>query len=487
MNLYKFLSFKIINNFLIASFFLASVFLFSSVSATSKLVLFTILFFLVVNLILLVFKEGINLGSDNTLFFAFLFFLIYILINTFFFSKILFESKSEHLNFVLYFISFYIFSTLEDEIDKTLNSCFFIVLVIFIFFYFVVGEEIIYFFTYNPNIFSGYCLFIFLFSLLSLKHQKLNIFVVLNLVFSFMFLVLLKNFSGMFISLFFLSLVFVKKKLYFYVLLTICLTLAVIFNFSSFFDRLIWFLIGFKVWVNNLFFGVGLGNFKFYYQQYSVGLPLTSTATLFVHNYFLQILTELGVFGGFFLFLILFLSFLSVDKKDKYLYPVLGILIHNLIDYNLIIPQNGILFFSFLGLMSKKKPRHKKFLFIFKNLIVIFLITYGIYNSFKILRVMNLLKNYNFIDAIKIDKTCWYAYKKIAEDEFNKKNFEKAKEYFLKTIRFNPVDADSYLYLSVIEFKRQQRKQAYKNFKKAIILNPKAAERYKEIIDRETK
>lgn len=496
MNFFSsFLIFKTINNFLIILFFFSSVYLFSGVSAMSKSFLFVILFFLFFNnlYIMKVFKKNISLQNNDRLFFIFLSFLTYLLINTFFLSKVPFESKFEFLNFILYFISFYIFSVIDRyELEKILQIVFFLILSSFFSFYFIFGEKIIYFFVYNPNIFSGYCLVVFLFSFFSFrKNFKLSFFPISNLLLSLTFLIFFKNLTSLFIVLFFLIFSFFKKKYLILIIFGLCLLglLAVVFNFSSFFDRLIWIFIGLKVWLDNFITGVGLGNFKFFYQKYSIGLPSTSTATLFVHNYFLHILTELGILGGILLFLIFFFSFfIEINKENKiFIYPILGILFQNLVDYNLIIPQNGVLFFSFLGLVSKSQTKNTSVLFLFKNLIIVFLIVYGIYNSFKLSKVINLLKEGNFKESVKLEKTCWYAYRKIAESDFYEKNFERAEEYFLKAIRFNPLDADSYLYLSTINFKKQRKKQGYEYFKKAIILNPKAAKKYKDIIDKEKK
>ncbi|MCX7910679.1 MAG: O-antigen ligase family protein [Endomicrobia bacterium] len=339
-----------LNKFLIVVFFLCCVYLFGGVSNISKFFLFIILFLIfLINFFLNKFKNLIN-----KFFVVFLLFLVYLIINAFLFSKVQFESKLEFLNFILYVLVFYTFANIKDDSVEIWHLSFFLIQFSFLLLYLIYKEKIIYFFVYNPNVFSGWSLFSFLFSLFSIyKYKLINFFSIFNLIVSFLFLIILKNFSGIYIALIFLSLMFIKNRVFSVVLLFSILTIGMVFKFSSIFDRVIWLIISIKIWLQHLFFGVGLGNFKFYYQQYSLHLPVTSTATLFVHNYFLHILSEIGIIGGAFLFFVIFYSL--VPKKKIYFYPVLGILLQNLIDYNLLIPMNGVLLFSSLGCLSKEK------------------------------------------------------------------------------------------------------------------------------------
>lgn len=475
-----------LKNLFIILFFIASVFLFSSVSAISKLILFVVLIFI---FFINIYIKKFNYTSFNP---TFLIFLVYLFINTFLFSKIPSESKFELLNFLLYGAVFYIFSDLEDINKDVLHFSFFLVLSIFLMLYIFYKEKAIYFFVYNPNVFSGWCILVFLFSLVNIVYSipsKFVIFLKFNLIASFVFLILLRNISGIFVSLIFLNFLFFKKWSLFLLVLIFGLSLGVVFNFTSILDRIIWFVVGIKMWVDNPVFGAGLGSFKFGYPYYSYNLPLSSSATTFVHSYFLHIFVETGIVGGFFLiFFILsvFIKSFNFIESRIYLLPALGILLQNLIDYNLLIPQNSIIFFSFLGLSQRQHIiKENKALFIKKIFMIVFLILLGVYNSFYFHKIMILIRKNDFQKVVNIDKTCWYAYRKLGEKEFHIRSYKEAEKYFLASLKYNPFDAESYFYLSVISLKLGQVEWAYKYLKKAIRLNPKASVRYKKELEKE--
>jgi O-antigen ligase len=116
-----------------------------------------------------------------------------------------------------------------------------------------------------------------------------------------------------------------------------------------------------RIWKDYPLFGTGLGTFGSISSMYKT----TSGEGLYLHahNDPLQLLSEVGLFG--FLFLALFLSLYLIglikiwfNRHDTYvtglvlggLGSILGVLVYSLLDFNLQIPANALLFFVILGL-----------------------------------------------------------------------------------------------------------------------------------------
>lgn len=123
------------------------------------------------------------------------------------------------------------------------------------------------------------------------------------------------------------------------------------------YNRLLWWWGALRMVYERPLIGVGLGGFETAYVKYK----LTGLNSLYAHNYFLQIGAEMGVIGlGAFLWFLFMvwkhIKFLSKGSKlSSFEIGVLGslvaVLFHNLIDYNLCIPANAILFWVLLGLL----------------------------------------------------------------------------------------------------------------------------------------
>lgn len=123
------------------------------------------------------------------------------------------------------------------------------------------------------------------------------------------------------------------------------------------FDRLVWWWGTLKMVYQRPLIGIGLGGFETAYARYK----LTGLNPSYPHNYFLQLAAEMGVVGlGAFLWFLF-----TVWKQVKFLFKdfnffyfevgvlgsIVAILSNNLIDYNLCIPANAILFWVLLGLL----------------------------------------------------------------------------------------------------------------------------------------
>ncbi len=478
-----------IKSFLITLFFVLSVLLFSSVSVLSKLILLSILFII---FLASFFLNIINLESllKKEIYIFFLL-IIYLAFNTFLVSKVRFESKVELVNYMFYFFSFLIFFFLasSDKNKLTKDIMWGILFVeVFIFIFYIFYKEVaIYFFVYNPNILSGWCLISWLFNFFILKKYKIYKLSFISLLLASILIFLSKSFSAIFIIVSFLLFFYLKKyPLVILSVLILLISFGVVSNFDSFLDRIVWNIIGVRVFFNNFLSGVGLGNFKFLYQMQNLNLPLLpQTATTFVHNYFLHMSAEGGI-----IWLFLFLSFIYLVFKNgirikewEFFVPLVGILFQNIVDYNLIIPQNSLIFYIFCSaicgeknnLTNKKKQSIVSFCIFF--LIFIFFVLYIL----KMQKVLVLLDNETTADLKKvtaIDETCWYAYKKLALSYFNKRDLKDAETNFLNVIKNNPFDSESYLYLAIIYKHFKQSNIAYYFLNQAIKMAPKKSMEY---------
>jgi O-antigen ligase len=113
-----------------------------------------------------------------------------------------------------------------------------------------------------------------------------------------------------------------------------------------------------------LIFGTGLGTFGNISSMYKT----TSLQMLFIyaHNDLLQLLSDVGLIGFSFIALFFSLYFSSIIKTwrsrhDPYIVPlllggmcsILGMLVYSILDFNLHIPANALLFFIIIGLVYR--------------------------------------------------------------------------------------------------------------------------------------
>ncbi len=476
-----------INSFLTVIFLILSVLLFSGVSILSKLILLSILFIII---LLCFFRNCLSFSImfKKIEFYIFALLNFYLAVNTYLISKVKFDSKIEFINYSLYFFTFLAFyflaSSKKEQLIKEITFGFLFVQFFVIFLYIFYKDFGVYFFVYNPNILSGWCLISWLFNFEIIKKNKsLKIISLINLLISTFLIFLLKSFSAVFTIIFVLLFSFLKKPFLIVIVGFLLICLGIIFNFKSFLDRIIWSIIGVRVFLDNLLFGVGLNNFKFVYQMYSLNLPLSSTATTFVHNYFLHMLVEVGIvwFLLFFIFVYLIFEKGLKSKKLEFVLPLYGILIQNLFDYNLIIPQNGILFFIFCACIfadeNKIDREENKISFL---LFILFFLFWFLY-------VSKIQKNLVFLDSdnptklqkvVKLDKSCWYAYKKLALNYFIQKDYKSSELNFINAIKSNPFDSESYFYLAIIYKNLEDLDKAYSCLKKAVEIYPKISNKY---------
>ncbi|MCS7150943.1 MAG: O-antigen ligase family protein [Endomicrobia bacterium] len=472
---------------LIVLFIVLSVFFFSAVSLLAKIYLFSlILLLLLIRLVVTTTMQDTSAIYTKSLLGLVLLSYLYLNSNI---AKIPFEAKVEYLNFNLYIATFLLFSLLQARgLNREIKISFLIITTVLFLLRILLGEKIVYFFVYNPNILAGTCLAITLYIVGDVVEKKEIGFTEITILFmSVLLLILSGSYSSIFIMIaLFLYSIFKTKHLAILVIVSIAI-IGIFLNFTSVVDRLIWNVIGIKVWLRNIFFGVGLGNFKFLYPTYLKDINvLPSTATIFVHNYFINLLSEIG-FVGILIFLLLVYAVLKQRDRDyAYIYPVYGMLAHNLVDYNLLIPQNGILFFMFLGLKTWKtqffsRNGGTKRFFNTICFLGILITIFGLFSCFKLQKIFNIISSDKIEEIKKIvssDETCWYAWKKLAIKAMVSGNTVEAEDMFIKTIQTNPYEADSYFYLAVISFKNGYRQKAYQYLKTVVLLQPRLSGRY---------
>lgn len=479
-----------IENGLVVSFIVISSLFFSSVPPISKLVLLTILgVIFIINGVISTHLN--NLTKKNI--FVLIFFIIYLVLNTFLLSKIKYDSKQELVNFFIYGLTFVVFSSIcIEKLEKFLATGFLAVLSVTMLFYLSGSgsrEDIIYFFFYNANIFAGHCLMILFFSFGCIEEEIGNKYVnIFNFCVSLIFLFLLKSYAAIFVV--FLVGGLIVRKYYkisitsFVIIIVSIFLIGITINFQTTIDRVLWIYVAIRVFVNNIIFGVGLGNFKYFYLPYSGDL-FPSSATTFVHNYFLQFACETGVVGVVFLFLILKNVFVYYEKKN-FFYALVAGLILNIFDYNLYIPQNGILFAvmfaAHLRVQNEKIPVNSKKEKYEVLILVILSLVYSWWSVYRFNKIEKLFKHpdeQNLREIISIDKSCWQAYFNIAQIEIANKRLFSARENISYAIKYNPVYGELYFYLSLVDKKISPKNSiSYKNLHQAVKLNPKASKKY---------
>jgi len=119
-----------------------------------------------------------------------------------------------------------------------------------------------------------------------------------------------------------------------------------------------------KMWRNFPFLGAGLGTFGSISGMYKASLSQASFT--YAHNDYLQLLSETGLVG-FILVALFFISYFNcvikfwLKTNSPYIFyvtlggisSIIGMLVYSMLDFNLHIPANAILFFIIMGLIYK--------------------------------------------------------------------------------------------------------------------------------------
>ncbi|MCM8778487.1 MAG: O-antigen ligase family protein [Candidatus Omnitrophica bacterium] len=221
---------------------------------------------------------------------------------------------------------------------------------------------------FSPNMLAGYLIMLIPLGMGYFSEKKKSIFYFFSGI-MFFTLLLTQSLGGiisLIISFVFLFLIIrpqIISKRYFLFSLIIILVLIMpivylranrIFNFenphNSLIQRINFIRLSLKIIKDNLFKGVGMGNFGDTYLRYR---KPDDIRTNYAHNLILQIQAELGIFGGLgiILIILLFIRDVFAYRKRKFsfsgfslLWAGTAFLIHNLIDLSFFIPEVAIFF-----------------------------------------------------------------------------------------------------------------------------------------------
>ncbi|MFH1541453.1 MAG: O-antigen ligase family protein [Elusimicrobiota bacterium] len=399
----------------------------------------TIIRLLILILILIsILKKEISLHFSHSLSVPLFLFLFFCFISIFS-SANLYESKNEFFNILTYIAFFYFAKNVDRKyiIVPVLISG--VVLSLYAFYqkFNSCGNSPS--FMNNPNVFAGYlvgCMLItfsFTTTFFSSAQNKIRI-ILLSLFFLALFFTgsmagLISAILGVLFFVYLKKIVIQKKYLFIICGIIIFLLIAKFFEKQSF-DRVVWWLTAGKMILARPISGVGLGAFADAYQKYK----LVGLNSLYAHNYFLQLASEIGVFGftAFIWFLIKIFKFRKTSENIPFFAAIFAMLFHSIFDYTLTIPANAILFWLMLCCCSSEErltsiPLAQNYKTIFRW-IAIFLILWTVHSQ-----VMIFLASRN----LAIGKYC-----------FDKKKYDIAEIHFLNAIKYDNKNPQAYFFLS---------------------------------------
>jgi|GEM_PF-2278674 len=312
------------------------------------------------------------------LFFPLLLFLSMAYIS-FLFSTNRFNSRNEIFNLLNYFFLFYLVTTIIKKKER--QNLIRLVLLVGIFLsitgiYQFIRGNVAAGTMVNPNILAGYLTMVIPFTtglILSLSNSinrefiKSHLFYLVGWLLMVACLFLTKSPGGIIgvilgicVILYFKQgkQIFIKFR-YIFIALAVVIVVLLLFTLRQLqvYNRILWWWGALRMVYQRPLIGIGLGGFETAYAKYK----LTGLNPLYAYNYFLQLAAEMGVVGlGAFLWFLFMvgkhIKFLSKRSKLSSLEigvfgSLVAVLFHNLIDYNLYIPANAILFWVFLGLL----------------------------------------------------------------------------------------------------------------------------------------
>lgn len=267
---------------------------------------------------------------------------------------------------------------------------------------------------------------------------------------------------------------------------------------------------------DNLIFGVGFGNFKYVYPRYRDRkewvISGINTRVEEAHNEYLQILSEVGLFG-FFAFMFIIFRILKMSWKlfhketfDRSLFlsmalsmGILSTLIQCLFDFNLQNPASGITFWSSVGFLEilYQSQRANQVIWLINlkgRRFLTYLLTVGILGSLIlgiIFSAKPLVGDYYLKagrSSILIEDWKGAVYYLEKGEKFSPYNFdipfhlgqiyeqlkdyEKAIEFYQKSISLHPFFIEAKNNLGVLYLKTGKIEEAIEEFKNAIEINP---------------
>ncbi|OGS21562.1 MAG: hypothetical protein A3J83_06960 [Elusimicrobia bacterium RIFOXYA2_FULL_40_6] len=381
------------------------------------------------------------------------------------FSQITFNTELELHNWINYIILFVIILALPEKYVK--HSLKFIIAVtsVIVFFglyqYFIQNQSMPDSTMVNPNILAGYLVLVIplLFSIHNGNTNIRKLVTLILLVSSVLCLVLTKSLSG-FIGLLSAALIIKYRWRGFFISITIFLfLLSFKLKDPDVVNRFLWWEACIRIIKDNPLFGTGLGTFQFIYPKYKT----SALSSLFAHNFYLQLCSEIGIPGLLILITLIFISFKQISNKYIKI-SLLAILIQNIFEYNLFILANGTLFWFILAYGTKLNhivkndsttvPEHSSIsdnkLILVKCLLIMSLIIYcnGFIRIYLSTRAYNLAENVliskdfklseNYlIKAKTIKPNIWMAYSKLSGIYLDKFENTHCKSYLYEALSYS--------------------------------------------------
>lgn len=407
---------------------------------------------ILVAILILIFKKEIHLPFYLSTLLPLFIFLFFCFISIFS-SANLYESRNEFFNILNYVAIFYFAKNADKKYIVMPVLITGVILSIYGFyqkFSFSAGGNVPSFMN-NPNVFAGYLIGIIIITLLvdhTVVQNKLKI--ILSSVFFIAVLFtgslsgLLAAVSGLLFFAYIKKIPVGKKYLIFICIIIVFLLIVKLFEKESL-NRIIWWLSAGKMTLAKPLSGIGVGAFADAYHKYK----LTGLNSIYAHNYFLQMTSEIGIFGfaAFIWFLIKIFNFKKNSENIPFFASSFAMLVHGMFDYTLIIPANAVLFWTMLGYCSKEEKyvrilptQNQKVIF---RWISVFLISAIIYSQVMI-----------FLASRETAKG------KYSLDE---KKYDDAKMHFTKAIKYDDKNPQTYFHLSNV-YQQYYKITGYKSY-----------------------
>ena len=359
----------------------------------------------------------------------------------------------------------------------------------------------------NINVIAGFLTLVYPLLFIFIKEQK-NTKVFISITIFILFAIFLTKcriaIALSFVSTIIALLEYNKKKYVKYIIIVsfILLILAISyisvlkFDFNSINDRLIWWKTAYLIFKENVFFGCGFGNYMVLFKAFRPELVVN---TLFAHNIFLQLLSDIGLVGTISFFSLLscfYFNFIErlIKEKDVYFYKyitlsVTSFIIINLVDYSFFVPANMPVFFIIFSSMffteSTKVQKCKNKIYFFIPLyvvIVAFLMRPIIADTYYKKGIDLYVAGYykisveEFEKAIRFDKKNPEYYAQMSRayfalyDKIRKEQLyaDKAIEYNKKGIQLYKYGAQLYSSLASIYWNNDKKEEALKAIQEAI-------------------
>jgi hypothetical protein len=239
------------------------------------------------------------------------------------------------------------------------------------------------------------------------------------------------------------------------------------------------------------FTGVGMGNFGPRLPKYIKPHEATSK---YVHNFYLQLLTETGIFFFVFVLFVLFGFLRKIDfknpdpEKSVYFSILISILIYNIIDIGLYFFSAGLIFVLALSQIPFKTSSNKQIPLII-TIIPLILFSAFLFINFRSESLQQ--EGQLYLDSKKSEQAIpiytkslayfprnFQALYEVAISYYRMKNFSQAEYFIDKTLRINPLLPSANYLKSILLLKKNEITSALVFASKANKLYP-IKEKYK--------